>query len=91
MIYVYEWKPLNAARAISAALTVALFLYADWELRNRRHGPGRSDRGVRTRLGVMKVPRFVCVVYTTGFGLFTVGPYIERIHLPPFVWDWWPG
>ena len=87
-IYAYEWKPLYAARAISAALTVALFFYADWEIRNRKFGAGRSDRGVRTWLGAMKLPRFVCVAYTTGFGLFTVVPYID---LPPFVWDWWPA
>ena len=90
-IYAYEWKPLYAARAISAALTVALFFYADWEIRNRKFDPDRSDRGVRTWLGAMKLPRFVCVAYTTGFGLFTVVPYIERVHLPPFVWEWWPA
>ena len=89
-LFLYGWKPLYVARAISAILTVALFFLADREIRHREFGTGQRDQKVTIWLGALSVPRFICVVYTAAFGVFTLIPYLSGIHLPSFIWDWWP-
>ena len=90
-LFLYEWKPLYVARAISAILTVALFFRADREIRDRKFGRGQPDQKVTVWLGALSIPRFICVVYTAAFGVYTLSPYISGIHLPLFSWDWWPA
>ena len=89
-LFLYGWKPLHAARAISAILTIALYISADIEIRHRKFERGQPDQRITVWLRMLSVPRSICVVYTTAFGLYTFIPYLSGIHLPSFSWDWWP-